>query len=113
MRVLVCGGRNYRDRDAVYRELDARLWAMSALICGAAPGADTLAWDWGRSRDLPCERFPADWRKHGRAAGPIRNQRMIDEGKPDIVLAFSGGRGTTDMIDRARRAGISVVEISS
>ena len=53
--------------------------------------------------------FPAEWDKYGVSAGPIRNQKMIDEGKPDLVFAFPGGRGTTDMIRRAAVAGIRVV----
>jgi hypothetical protein len=51
----------------------------------------------------------ADWRKYGAAAGPIRNQRML-EGPPDIVVAFAGGKGTADMVQRARAAGIAVIE---
>ena len=54
----------------------------------------------------------ADWAKHGRKAGPIRNQRMIDEGRPDLVVAFPGGTGTADMVERARVAGIRVIEIA-
>jgi hypothetical protein len=108
MRVLVCGGRDFRDREAVYNVLDPLRDKMGALMCGGAPGADTLAWDWGWSRNFHCERYFADWKTHGRAAGPLRNQRMIDEGKPDLVIAFPGGRGTADMIRRAETAGIEV-----
>jgi hypothetical protein len=50
----------------------------------------------------------ADWNTHGRAAGPIRNQRMLDEVKPELVVAFPGGRGTADMVRRAREAGVNV-----
>lgn len=110
MRVLVCGGRDYRDAGRVNAELSALRSQMSGLMCGGAPGADTLAWDWGWSHNFQCERYMADWKKHGKAAGPIRNQRMLEEGKPDIVLAFGGGRGTADMIRRARSAGVPVVE---
>jgi len=111
MRVLVCGGRNFKDRATVYRELEALYPKMGALMSGGAPGADTLAWDWSWTRGLHCERYLADWKAHGPAAGPIRNQRMLDEGKPDLVLAFPGGRGTADMIRRARAAGVEVKEI--
>jgi hypothetical protein len=54
--------------------------------------------------------FYADWDKHGRAAGPIRNQQMLDEGKPDLVVAFllPQGSGTLDMIRRTEKAGIEV-----
>lgn len=111
VRVLVCGGRDYLDRERLFYELDRLRPTMSGLISGGAPGADTLAWDWGWSRGIQCERFMADWKTHGKAAGPIRNQKMLDEGKPDIVLAFPGGRGTSDMITRAKRSGVRVVEV--
>ena len=113
MRVLVCGGRDYRDRQAVYHVLDELYPKMGALMSGGAPGADTLAWEWGWARNFHCERYFADWKQHGRAAGPIRNQRMIDEGKPDLVVAFPGGRGTADMIKRAETAGVPVRTVSA
>lgn len=108
MRVLVCGGRDYLDRERVYAELDAMLPKMGTLMCGGAPGADTLAWDWGWSRGFYCQRYMAEWKKHGRAAGPIRNARMLEEGKPDLVVAFPGGTGTEDMIRQAEAAGVTV-----
>lgn len=60
---------------------------------------------------MPIESYPADWKRDGRGAGPIRNQRMIDEGKPHIVIAFPGGKGTADMVMRAEMAGIPVVKV--
>jgi DNA-binding MurR/RpiR family transcriptional regulator len=59
--------------------------------------------------------YPADWEAYGKAAGPIRNQRMLDEGKPDLVIAFSDlptTSGTYDMIKRAKAAGIPVYLVS-
>jgi len=108
VKALVCGGRTWRDRGAVDRALS--LLNPSEIIHGGAPGADSLAADWALDNFVLCTAFYADWNKHGRAAGPIRNQRMLDEGKPDVVVAFPGGRGTQDMIDRARRAFVRVVE---
>ena len=66
------------------------------------PGEDHL------SHNIECLTFPADWKTYGRAAGPLRNARMIAEGKPDLVLAFPGGRGTADMTRKARAAGVEV-----
>jgi hypothetical protein len=63
-------------------------------------------------QDIPCSVYMADWDGLGRKAGPIRNQRMLDEGKPDLVIAFPGGRGTADMVRRAREAGVEVVELA-
>jgi hypothetical protein len=112
-RVLVCGGRDYRDRVRVFEVLD-RLHAergFVTVIHGMAPGADREAEIWAGVRHVELRRFSAQWGKHGKAAGPIRNQRMIDDGHPDLVVAFPGGSGTADCVARARAAGIEVVEI--
>lgn len=111
MRVLVCGGRDFSDKVAGWGWLQAvhLKRGITTLIEGGATGADALAASWAVVEGVPIEQFPADWETHGRAAGPIRNQRMIDEGKPDIVVAFPGGRGTADMVRRAEKAGIKVI----
>lgn len=110
MRVLVCGGRDYENFDVVRATLDSL--KPSLIIEGGAAGADYCAAHWATKTGVPIRTFPADWKSHGRAAGPIRNQQMLDEGKPDLVVAFPGGRGTADMIRRARAAGVPVQEIA-
>lgn len=114
-RVLVCGGRNWQDRDTVWQALYAIPADCGDLILeiieGGANGADRFARQWAEHCGVPVRTFYADWVKDGRAAGPIRNQRMIDDGKPDLVVAFPGGRGTADMVRRAKAAGIEVREI--
>lgn len=119
MRILVCGGRDFEDRSAVaialreFRPVNVVTDVSDAvIIVGGAPGADTLAEEWADVWGVRKRVFLADWKKHGKAAGPIRNQRMIDEGKPDLVIAFKGGRGTADMVSRAKKAGIPVREIT-
>lgn len=116
-RILVCGGRHFSDKALVARELDALLRTARndclRIIQGGATGADALARAWCFSRFIPYENYPADWSRHGKAAGPMRNQRMLDEGKPDLVLAFPGGRGTADMVQRARQAGVEVREVAA
>ena len=111
MRILVCGGRTYSDRQKVYDTLDLLSPPPITVIHGAARGADTLAADWAALRNVPAVWGLADWKAYGRSAGPIRNQRMLNEGKPDLVVAFPGGRGTADMIKRARTAGVPVIEV--
>jgi YspA, cpYpsA-related SLOG family len=110
MRVIVCGGRVYNDREAVFRALsraDAKR-PISVVIHGACPtGADWLAAMWAVEAKVHAEPYPADW-SVGRKAGPLRNQRMIDVGKPDGVIAFPGGSGTADMIRRAEAARITI-----
>jgi YspA, cpYpsA-related SLOG family len=110
--VLVGGGRDYTDKAALWSVLDAvGPPEITAIISGMARGADSLAAEWAIRFGFLLHKFPADWAKHGRFAGPIRNQEMIDEGKPDLVIAFAGGKGTADMVRRARLAGIKVMEI--
>lgn len=108
MRVLVCGGRDYADFDAVRITLDELRVSkgVTVVIHGGASGADTLAGEWAALRGIPVEVFRADWKANGRAAGPIRNAKMLREGKPDWCIAFPGGRGTADMAYRCRQAGV-------
>ena len=109
MKVLVCGDRHWTDRVAIGDRL-ARLPEDSVIIHGGASGADTLAGEIAKERGYPVMVFYAGWRQYGRAAGPIRNQDMIDQ-KPDLVLAFhkdiQTSRGTADTLNRARKAEIS------
>jgi predicted Rossmann-fold nucleotide-binding protein len=111
-RVLVCGGRDYWSPD-IYHNLaclnDER--RFSTVITGGARGVDEMAAHWAERRGITSEVYPANWKAHGRAAGPIRNAKMIAEGKPDLVVAFKGGRGTADMVRRAKAAGVEVIEI--
>lgn len=116
MKVLVFGGRDYADAARVLAVLNGIHrrgggGAISVVISGGAPGADTLGEQWARAYGVRLERYPADWAKHGKAAGPLRNQQMIDEGKPDLGVAFPGGRGTADMTRRLKHAGIRVIEV--
>lgn len=116
MRVLVCGDRNWVDYDLVVEKLLSIGDGPHIIIDGAARGADSCGNRAAINLGWPYVRFPANWNKYNRAAGPIRNQQMLDEGKPDLVLAFhddiNGSLGTADMVRRARRAGVKVEVIS-
>lgn len=113
MRVLVCGGRHFNDQVSVVDALNvlAATHGNLTVIEGGATGADRHARKWAYYNGHAIQTFQADWSKYGRAAGPIRNQQMLDEGKPDLVLAFPGGRGTADMTNRAKAAGVCVQEV--
>lgn len=114
MRVLVCGGRDYADNNALRKQLDLQHAAkpISVLIEGGARGADRLAAEWAEDWGVPVMRFPAPWRVAGKAAGPWRNDAMLRFGAPLLVIAFPGGRGTADMVNKAKRRGIDVIEVS-
>lgn len=115
MRVIVCGGRNYSG-DAAANHVQSVLDAIhmghiiTTLIQGGAPGADFEAKLWAEMREVKCVTVPALWREHGRAAGPIRNKRMLTDFEPDVVVAFPGGKGTADMIKQAEAHGIEVLQ---
>ena len=113
--IIVCGGRDYANVGAVTAALDY-LRAKSGVrgvVHGAARGADSLAGQWARLRGIDETAFPADW-SEGPSAGPKRNARMLawllDCPAPHGVVAFPGGRGTADMVKRARSAGVGVWE---
>ena len=110
MRVLVCGGRNYRDRDRVFQVLDSI--EPSVVIHGAARGADQLAGAWAKERQVSCKTYPAQWDRYGKSAGFRRNEQMLSEGNPDLIIAFPGGNGTAHMMRIARQRGYEVTEIA-
>lgn len=112
-RVLVCGGRHYNDVFTVCETLDllAEEHTIEVVIHGYASGADAHAAFWARSRGVKQAGFRAEWQKHGAAAGPLRNARMLKDGRPTVVVAFPGGKGTADMVMRARAAGVRVIEV--
>ena len=141
MRILVCGGRDFanpvsndyspenqitkKQYSFVLSELDKLAVQYSkeyksdgnwlptdiTIIEGNAKGVDRAARDWATINYANLKVFSADWEKYGKSAGFIRNQQMLDEGKPDLVVAFPGGTGTADMIRRAKKAGVEVKEI--
>lgn len=106
MRVLVCGGRDYADHARVHEVLDKlhREAGIDVIIEGGARGADRWAYQWADSSGVDTATFEADWENQGSFAGPMRNKRMLEEGRPDLVIAFPGGRGTADMVRKARKA---------
>ena len=113
--LLVCGGRDYTDRDRVFAELDAVIArgriAFDTVRHGAQRGADTLAGEWAKSRGYINDPWQAEWRRLGKAAGPIRNAAMIRDGAVVGCVAFPGRIGTPDMIKKCVQAGIPVLEV--
>lgn len=111
--VIVCGGRDYYDRDRVFQVLSKvhRERVIARLIQGGAKGADDLARQWAEHAGVECVQVDADW-SAGRKAGPLRNLRML-EMMPDGVIAFPGGIGTRDMVRKAAWAGVPVMDLRS
>lgn len=118
MKVLVCGDRNWKHKGVIRREMYRTLTSdlHNFVIHGDATGADWMACQIANEMKIPCMVYEAHWKRHGRAAGPIRNREMLNE-KPDLVLAFHNNiersRGTKDCVTEARRRGIPVRVITS
>lgn len=110
MKIIISGGRDYNDRDFVYMVLDHvhRERVITLLIEGGARGVDRLGRDWAIDRGVPYHTEPADWDTYPKSAGPIRNRAMLAIEGVDGVIAFPGGRGTTDMVKATRRVKIPV-----
>jgi len=127
MRVIACGSRTFSDSDVIDNVLlgfACQAWAWNetfVLIQGGAKGADKLADEWAACENgYSVERlqFDAKWDEHGKAAGPIRNGRMLDEGRPDLVIAFvdkplAESKGTAHMVRIAREAGVKTIVVEA
>jgi len=118
-RVVICGGRHYIfSQDDIRRLEDVLMYIVlqglsMEVVTGGAKGADACAVAWARSSSLKVTTFAADWSKHGRAAGPIRNRQMakyVSSG--GICVAFPGGRGTANMVKEAEAVGMEIVDFT-
>jgi len=106
--VLVCGSHLDPHYHLVYRTLDALDPRPELIVQGEARGVDDSAANWAAKRGIPCAGFRANWGDRGRAAGPIRNGWMLKFMRPALVIAFPGGKGTANMVEQARKAGVEV-----
>lgn len=114
MKVLVCGDRFWADKEKI-RERLSKFPIGTTIIHGAARGADSLAAIVAARLGFKIMAFPADWKKYGNAAGPIRNRLMLDQ-NPELVIAFhadlANSKGTKDTVIEGKRRGIPVELIS-
>lgn len=112
MRVLVCGGRDYDNFFHLSDYLDSlhKDTPITCIINGGAKGADSLSAKWADTNQINYTTIPAKWGKYGKSAGYKRNVEMLDE-KPDLVVAFKGGKGTAMMVDIAAKAGVKVDKV--
>jgi len=116
MKVLICGSRNWTNKKIIedfIKSLPKGTW----IIEGGCRGADKIAKEVAICNGYGLSEYPALWHRYGKAAGPIRNQKMLNDSKPDVVVAFHDnlekGKGTKDMVNRAKKAGIPVRIIRS
>lgn len=112
IKLIVCGGRDYADKDKVFATLDRIVAAKGDIfvIQGGMTGADKLAGEWAASRGMPCAEVQALWDYYGDKAGPKRNLWMTMLA-PVGVVAFPGGPGTAGMKAIAKDLGLRVMEV--
>jgi hypothetical protein len=105
MRIIIAGGRKFRNYALLEQVMKEYEDTISEVVCGCADGADSLGELWGRKHGVPISYFPAQWEKYGNAAGPIRNAEMAEYG--DFLVAFWDGqsRGTANMIQAMKNLG--------
>jgi hypothetical protein len=114
MRVIVCGGRDFQDKDFCFRKLDEIISPLKniEIVSGNAKGADAFGEEYALKKGLKLSVFKADWKKYGRAAGPIRNREMYHYALEDhpMIIAFWDGvsKGTKNMIDVASKNGADI-----
>ena len=106
---IVTGGRDYDDWDTIQEVLNFH--QPDVVIQGGASGADKLAKYWAELNQKGFITVIADWQKHGRAAGPIRNRLMLENYPHAFVIAFPGGRGTADCVRTANELNRIVFQV--
>lgn len=113
MRVLVCGGRHFEDAERVRHQLACLHGRkpITVLIHGSVTGAGVAAEIWARRNGIALVRYPPNWEFYGKKAEGLRNTFMIEDSRPDLVVAFPGGRHTTDLVQRAIAANVAVLVI--
>ena len=112
MKTIIAGSRDITDYYTIEEGIQSCNICITEVVSGGARGIDSLGEQWARLRDIPVKRFPADWNKHGKAAGPIRNKQMVEYADALIAFHKNDSRGTADMIKRARERGLKVFVIN-
>lgn len=114
MRAIICGGRKFEDRVggfAFLNEIHSGT-PISFVIEGGAVGGDRIGREWAIKNNIPYYTYEPDWDGLGPKAGPLRNKQMLVEGKPDVVLALPGAKGTAHMVRIAEEANVKVIALN-
>lgn len=110
MRTIIAGGRDYLFTRENIQFLDSIRDDVTEVVSGNATGADACGEAWANARGIQVKTFPADWKQHGPAAGPIRNKQMAEYAAGGQCILFPGGRGTANMKKNALLFGLKVIE---
>lgn len=109
MKIAVTGGRNFNNLELIKEAFKPFIGQDVILAHGDARGADRLCAEYAKELGWKVIAYPANWKLYSKKAGPIRNQQILDDFKPEILLAFEGNSGTFDMVCRASKANIQII----
>lgn len=108
MRVIIAGSRDITD----YKQVEAAYLSsnipITEIVSGGARGVDALGEQVAKNFGIPIKVFPADWDKHGKRAGPLRNIQMAEYADGLIAIWDGKSKGTKHMIDQANKQGLVV-----
>ena len=107
MKVIIAGMRDFFDYEVVKKVIKESGYPITEVVCGCAAGVDSLGERWAKENNIPIKSFPADWNKHGKSAGPIRNNAMAEYADGLIAVWDGTSKGTKNMITRAETIGLS------
>ena len=108
MKVILAGSRTINSMEALHTAIRESGFEITEVVCGEAAGVDRLGRWWAEQHKIPVASFPADWKKDGRLAGYIRNQRMAEYAEALIAVWDGKSVGTAHMIGVALAAGLKV-----
>ena len=106
MKLIIAGGRDFRDwqmLETTMLAFVAKHWMPTEIVCGMAPGADSLGLEWATRCNIQVTPFRPQWKKHGRAAGPIRNKEMAEYADAGIVFWDGQSKGSENMIEELNK----------
>jgi len=102
MRTIIAGSRTITDASKLQTVIDDYEWPITTVLCGGAQGVDKLGEQYALAHNIPIEYYPADWKTHGKAAGPIRNSQMAENAEALILIWDGQSRGSKDMLAKAQ-----------
>lgn len=105
MKTIIAGCRDFTDYHLLKEQVDyyRKTHNISEIVSGLARGADELGEVYAQQHDIPVAKFPADWDKHGKSAGPIRNRQMADYADCLIAVWDGKSKGTKNMIEEMHK----------
>jgi hypothetical protein len=108
MKTIIAGSRSAGSYNELLKALAGIDWTPTQIISGGARGADRLGEEWARKNNVRLRRFPADWDRHGKRAGYLRNAQMLQHADALVALWDGESRGTAHMIRSARKRGLKI-----